>query len=200
MTLTWVIGLYTPVKDLGKGLAALWSRGLRLRIDVIPLRREHIDHRHGQVQAGRETSDGEWLSSRTIRGGRLLRRAPVCSHPSHRFQPSGPITAKPGETPKRWEARVLNEHSRREANKGNAAATVRTYGPRALARRESRQLEERHPARTFLERLLRTLDGPESVRIRAVLQLVDYRDLVTRKVHVPPLPPLQERLGLPPSA
>lgn len=109
------------------------------------------------------------------------------------FLPTGTVTLRPGEERVRWEARVVNEHVRREAREGDLAATISVYGedsPEAVALSKP---QNRKPVRNILAAFVRALDYP-TVTVQAVLETEDRGDLVTKKVLVPPRPPLEERI------
>lgn len=102
-------------------------------------------------------------------------------------------TVCPNQGPVRWEAQVLTERLVRKAREGDAAARAAVYGAEldGLGKLRGRTTLRRES--TLWPRVLRALDVPASVRIRAVLETGEGV-VVTRSVLVPPGPSVVERL------
>lgn len=203
MPLTWLTGLYTPTRDLAKGVASLRARGVILTIEANP-----AGSRTWITVTAQCRPDGKPV---TVRGcwAELYETAnDACSGPQPvrtrviNFLPGGPRTIRPGEIPARWDAQVLNEYVRRATCELDDAATVETYGEKhglevlALRDRDRHEEEAMRSSHPLVALLAEVVGEPSHPKMRAVLETVRGQSLVTGDVQIPPRAPLSERLNL----
>lgn len=201
MPATWLPGLYTPAKDIVKGAMSLRSHGVALTIEA---------HSQGPrtwiVVTAQCRPGGKPVLVRGCWAELFETAFDACSGPQSvrtrviNFRPGGPVTIQPGDLPVRWEAQVLNAHMRRAVRELDDAATIRAYGEergyellalRDRSQRDGEALRERHPLVGVLEQLIG--EQPPGEMMRAVLEPVRGKSLVTKDVRIPPLAPFSER-------
>jgi hypothetical protein len=205
VSLTWLSSLYAPAKDIAKGVMGLRLRGVMVTIEA---------HAQGLqtwiIVTAQCRPDGKpvvvrgcWAELYETAIGTCIDPQPVRTRVIN-FRPGGPVTIQPGELPVRWEANVLNEHVRRAVRRLDDAATIRALGEQRgheilalhdCPRHDRKAHHERHPMIGMLAQLLGDPSG-EMVRVRAVLEPVHGKSLVTKDVRIPPLAPFNQRLEL----
>jgi hypothetical protein len=190
--------LYTPARDIARALAGHRPPKLTLAIEVNSL---------GSRTWIAVTAQCTGSKAATVRGcfaDLYVHAFDSCADPypvrtrAINFLPSGRITIRPGGTPVRWEAQVLNDNIRRIAREQDAAETLRAYrqdGQRMLERQQECEQRDWQRRGNLLHRLIRALCGPENVTIRAVVETIEGREVTTKNVSTPPLPPLAERIA-----
>jgi hypothetical protein len=203
MPLTWLTGLYAPVKDIVKGATSLRSRGVTLTIQA------HAQGPRTWIIVTAQCRPGG--KPVLVRGcwAELYETAfDACSGPQPvrtrvvNFRPGGPVTIQPGDLPVRWEAQILNEHIRRTVRELDDAATIKAYGEQhgheALALRDrcQRDGEALRKRRPLLGVLAQLAGEPQGEKMRAVLESIQGKNLTTKDVRIPPLAPFSERLEL----
>jgi hypothetical protein len=196
---------YQALRDAVTGLAAVCTRGLHVNVETYQLGSTTRIIVRARCKAGATRPV-------TVRGCRAERYETVfdsCAGPQPvrdhviNFLPKGPVTVRSGEAEARWEAQILTEHLLRSAREGDAAATAREGGTELLElkkRYEQERYEQaarRAPASNIFVRLLQSVERPDAVRVRAVLDTINDGVITTRAVLIPSSPPLAERLGLP---
>ena len=203
MSLTWLIGLYAPAKDIVKGATSLRSRGVTLTIQA------HSQGPRTRIIVTAQCRPGG--KPVLVRGcwAELYETAfDACSGPQPvrtraiNFRPGGPVAIQPGGLPVRWEAQVLNEHVRRAVRELDDAATIKAYGEKhghetlALRDRCQRDAEALRKRRPLLEVLAQLVGEQQREKVRAVLEPTQGQSLMTKDVRIPPLAPFPERLEL----
>lgn len=204
MPLTWLPGLYTPARDIVRGTMTLRSHGVTLTIEA------HAQGPRTWIIVTAQCRPGG--KPVLVRGcwAELYETAfDACSGPQPvrtrviNFRPGGPVTLQPDGLPVRWEAQVLNAHVRRAVRELDDTATIRAYGEehghellalRDRSQRDGEAFRERHPLIGVLAQLVG--DQPPGETMRAVLEPVRGKSLVTKDVRIPPLAPFSERLEL----
>jgi hypothetical protein len=205
VSLTWLSGLYSPAKDIAKAAMGLRSRGVVVTIEAHAqgLRTWIIVTAQCRPGGKPVVVRGCWAELYETAIGTCIDPRPVRTRVIN-FRPGGPVTIQPSELPVRWEAYVLNEHVRRAVRRLNDAATIRAFGDQrghetlALHDRSRREREAHRERRALIGMLAQLLGEPsgEMVRVRAVLEPVHGKSLVTKDVGIPPLLPFNQRLEL----
>ena len=200
---TWLPALYPPARDLAKGVASLRARGVTLTIEA-----NAQGPRTWIIVTAQCKPGGKPVPVRGCRAELYETAFDACSGPQPvrarviNFRPGGSATLQPGGPPVQWEAQVLNEHVRRAVRELDNAATIEACGEkhgrdalelRDSSEREGEALRNRHPLLAVLAQLV---GEPPGAMMRAVIEPVQGQSLVTRKVRIPPLAPLSERLEL----
>jgi hypothetical protein len=197
MALTWMTGLYGPLRDIVLALAGRRRPRLGLTIEAVHL------GKNTRVVVTAKCESGKPVIVRGCFAELYVSAYDSCVEPrpvrtrTVRFAPNGTVGISPGDSPVGWEAQIADDQIRRVSREQDAAETLEAYGERAskvLAEQHESEREAWVNRETCAQRLGHTLGGPEGVRIRAVIDTADGRNIATAPISVPPSAPIKERL------